>query len=275
MTDLIDLHDQLDYCAFEDEPLNCYQLSNYQLVFAGRRCDPGEFAAYADPHAPHTSDIYDHSIYLPVRPNAQLHDGLPKYRCLTVGDFYWRHMVPYGAEVAIVGYCKVWLGVTQVNLKAFEKGTDLRDLAELAKVAVVSSRDNYNGNPAFIYPASTDDLIQHNIKGRPWLQVNEGCYEIDREYHFMTALTEEHFFSVIFQPRQHWEQGTDPSDAMLAKVFRSFWDFMDNLNITELASDGDGQVGVMEPGTVLRGKDAELAASFSSAQDYSESDSGW
>ncbi|WP_062260505.1 hypothetical protein [Endozoicomonas arenosclerae] len=247
MTDLIDQHEHLEWCSFEDEPLHCYQLSQFQLVFSGCLYESEPFAGFPPPPpTPHSVELYDRSYYM-AYPNGyprELYDGYPQFHPMTLSTVYWKHLVPYGQELAMVGSCKVVITSFWVNVNSLENITDLRDLGQLEKTLLYWLPKGYDyDDSGWIYPSSPDDIAVHHLKGRTWLEFLHGGRNGTRSYEFCTAITPEHIVTVDFKPNGHWALDEEPSPELLEKVFRSFWTFMDGLSIIESPDEQ-----ILEPG---------------------------
>ncbi|KEQ11789.1 hypothetical protein [Endozoicomonas numazuensis] len=236
MTDLIDQHEHLEWCAFEDDPLHCYQLSQFQLVFSGCLYELEVDGFPSSPKTPHKVDLYDRSYYMNYGGDypGELYDGYMQFHPMTLSTVYWKHLVPYGQELAMVGSCKILITPFWINVNSLENITDLRDPDQLEKTLLYWLPKGYeNDDSHWIYPTSPDDISVHHLKDRIWLEFLHGGKNGSRSYEFCTAITPEHIISVDFQPEGHWEQGKEPCPELLKKVFRSFWAFMDGLSIIE------------------------------------------
>jgi hypothetical protein len=255
MSLLIDQHDTLDYCDFNHENLNVYQLSEFQLVFSGYTRTQDEWEPDWAKYAPYQMDIYNPTSF-PVIPETLIEPGkVLNYRNIHITDVFWRHFIPYGEDVAAIGHCNVNLLLCQVKMEAFSSIDDLRNPEQLGEITLNRIQGDVADRNRFIYPKTLTDLKQHKLKDRLWLQSDEGNLDIHRNYGFHTALTREHILTVTFEPRGHWEQGTAPTPSQLEKVFISFWDFMDHLTITETPEEQKR----LEPGKTLRGEQKRIA----------------
>lgn len=255
MSLLIDQHDTLDYCDFNHENLNVYQLSEFQLVFSGYTRTQDEWEPDWAKYAPYQMDIYNPASF-PEIPETLIEPGkVLNYRNIHITDVFWRHFVPYGEDLAAIGHCDVRLLLCQVKMEAFDDIDDLRDPEQLGKITIDRYQNHNDENNTFIYPKNLKDLkhIQHD--NRLWLQSDGGNVTTHYRYSFHTALTREHILTITLLPEGYWEQGTAPTPSQLEKVFISFWDFMDHLTITETPEEQKR----LEPGKTLRGEQKRIA----------------
>ncbi|WP_288132110.1 hypothetical protein [Microbulbifer sp.] len=251
MDDLIDQHKVLDYCAFEDSSISCYDLSGIQLVFPGEIAEPHE---YHPGYISHCVDIYDHEVFEPyISPLCprDYNNNRPKRSYADISTVWWRHFVPYDSQLAAVGSCKIDIRVIWPASDAhpFEINFTDRDSFESACFDIANEKEL--DPKAFLYPKKFDELIHHNIKNRHWVQANHGSYSVHRHYTFYTALTKDHLLKLVFRPHGYWDQGTEPPPETLKKVFVSFWDFMDKLTIIEERAQQTRQPGIELKGEAL------------------------
>ena len=251
MSDLISRHQVLDYCAFEDSSISCFELSGIQLVFFGEISKP---VPYGPGYIAHKSDIYDHSTYEPfvfVNTPRPYKGNRPAFSYLPISEVYWRHFVPYGEQLANVGFCHTLIRAIWPAPDRYSEKIDLKQRHWLAQVCFDVHREDDLSETSFIYPDSVEDLIHYNICGRHWICVNSGNTELDREYCFYTALTAEHLLAINFRPSGYFEPGVEPPQEDLEKVFVSFWDFLDKLSIIEDSAQSDRTPGIELKGEAL------------------------
>lgn len=252
MSDLISQTRVLDYCAFEDSSISCFDLSGVQLVFSG---EVSEVTPYAPDFIAHKSDIYDFSIYEPfvfVNTPRPYSGNRPAFSYLHISEVYWRHFVPFGEQLANVGFCSVTIKAIWPAPDRYEEKIDLKQKSWLERVCFdVHTIDDLSGT-GFIYPESVEELIHYQIRGRDWICVKSGNFKLDREFCFYTALTPDHLLMLDFHPDGHFEPGTEPPQEDLEKVFVSFWDFMDKLSIIEDSAGSDCSPGVELKGEALQ-----------------------
>ncbi|CAM3825053.1 hypothetical protein [Parendozoicomonas haliclonae] len=246
MSSLVERHENLGWCSFNDEPMHCYKLSHLQITFYGALTEPSYLIAPR--HIPHKASLYERSYYYDWNNNYpyKLYDGYPLDHHMEMPDVSWSHFVPDGAHVSIVGGARVNISPSWININHLSDISDLRDPEQLALFRLRAAADGakvYNDKEGALYPKCRDDLVVHHLKNRLWYEEIAGHISVSPNYRFTTALTEEHILTVTFHPTGHWEQGTLPSPELREKVFRSFWAFMDGLSIIE-----DPALQTVEPG---------------------------
>ncbi|WP_231759285.1 hypothetical protein [Microbulbifer elongatus] len=252
MSNLISQHQVLDYCAFEDSSISCFNLSGIQLIFSGEISTP---APYGPEYIAHKCDIYDHSVYEPfvfVNTARPYKGNRPAFSYLPISEVYWRHFVPYGEQLAAIGSCSVTIKAIWPAPDRYSAKVDLKQRSWLERVCFdIHTIDDLSGT-SFIYPERIEDLIHYRFGGRDWVCVNHGNYKLDREYCFYTALTPDHLLMLDFHPDGYFAPGTAPPQEDLEKIFVSFWDFLDKLSIIE-----DGTQSDRAPGIELKGEALE------------------
>ena len=264
MSELIKPDSQLDYCAFADASISCYQLSDVQLTFCGKLDEPSE---YSPPFLPHSTDLFKLEIYKPyTRPHPEeslTEENRPNVCCAHLAEVSWRHFLPYGQDVAIVGYCTLNIRIHWAS-KDYMQQAGVNDLLQVDQHRRFYFHDcvaHPLSSPTYINPETEADIETLDIHGRTWLKTPQGNTGVHRKFHFTTALTSEHLLVLDLCPTGYWAQGTEPPADVLEKVMVSFWDFMSHLNIV----DDPEQQGT--PGIELKG---DMLARFEYEQEQAK-----